>query len=132
MNQDAFCSGLVQRANDTLRMNMHADWALLFACSPGRKPEPCGVFLLDLTDHRLYFKLKDRLESTDSAVLEVWREMPAELARFIVQSGGIEVFSWFETSASNVFLLSERECIPVGGRDPRDILTQLYSEKISS
>jgi hypothetical protein len=108
--------------------DVQADWVVLHVYSPGREPEPGGVFLL--TNDTLYFKLNDKLESTDSAVLEVWQEMAADLELRVTQSGGVGVLKWLETTASNVFRLTDRRHIPIRDRDPQDVLNELYRDQI--
>jgi hypothetical protein len=107
--------------------DVQAEWVVLHVYSPGRAPEPGGVFLL--TSDTLYFKLKDKLETTDAAVLEVWQEMATDLARRVMQSGGVGVLEWLETTASNVFRLTDRRHIPIQDRVRRMFLTNSIGTK---
>lgn len=109
--------------------SLYADWAVLFVHSPGQGPEFGGVFLLDGRDQILYFKLKDKLASTDQTVIDLWGHMATELNQRIADYGGTDVLAWLETM-SNTFRLNDRHQILHRDKSPAVLLEQLYLAEV--
>jgi putative nucleotidyltransferase with HDIG domain len=87
------------------------DWVLFLARVPGQEPQPAGILLVDSVEDQLHVRLQDDFESSDSGMLEVWRELAADLQQMAQIMGGTGVLNWFEENASHTFTISSRHQI---------------------
>ena len=106
------------------------DWVLFLAQVPGQGPKPAGILLVDSVEDKLYVRLRDDLESSDSDMLEVWYELAADLQQMAQSMGGTGVLHWFEENASNTFTISSRHQIVM--QSAESTLDRLFQNHVAA
>jgi HD-like signal output (HDOD) protein len=106
------------------------DWVLFLTRIPGQKPEPAGILLVDSVEDKLYVRLRDDFEASDSDMLEVWYELAADLQQMAQSMGGTGVLHWFEENASHTFTISSRHQIMM--QSAESTLDRLFQNHVAA
>jgi hypothetical protein len=101
-----------------------AEWVLFSAHLPGRQPEPIGILLTDGQELHLKFRNDWTSILPNEDEIEVWRELPADLARKGLELGAAHIMAFLESTASHAVRISERQPIEIG--DFETALSDLY------
>jgi SOS-response transcriptional repressor LexA len=108
-----------------------AEFCLLMADLPGRRPETIGVLLLDKQSDQLHLRLRrdyDSIATSDDA--EVLAELEADLAAKSSEAGAANLLAQLEDSCSLAVRLSDREAVSVV--DFEKSVNDLYRQHVSS
>lgn len=106
-----------------------AEYVVLEAALPGRKPVPAGVLLLDTEADQLYARLRaDWTGLADPADAEVLGLLAAEIEQQAREMGAAAYLGWLEDTLSNALRLSERRAVVVC--DFRRAIQRLYEREI--
>src|SRR3954467_9904182 len=106
------------------------EWTLLLLRRPGEQPIAGGVLLLDLTDDKLYVRLRTDLLDLDPDVALVWDELESDLIDKAAEMGGLNLIQWLEQEASNTILTGERQEVQMTRPEPA--LNELFSLHVQS
>jgi putative nucleotidyltransferase with HDIG domain len=87
------------------------DWVLFFVRLPGQEPRAAGILLVDGVEDKLYLRLQEDFASSDADLLEIWRELAADLQQMAQERGGTGVLAWLEETASHTFTISPRRSL---------------------
>jgi hypothetical protein len=101
-----------------------AEWVLFSAHLPGRTPEPIGILLTDGQELHLKFRSDWTSILPNEDEIEVWREIPEDLARKGRELGAAPLLALLESTASHAVRISERQRIEI--RDFETTLSDLY------
>ena len=100
------------------------EWVLFSAHLPERKPVPIGILLTDGQELHLKFRSDWTSILPNEGEIEVWRELPEDLARKGRELGATPFLAFLESTASHAVRVSERQRIEI--RDFETTLSDLY------